>query len=146
VLQRLVIGLVLLGAVGALLADQSAGGEEEGFRASLNGDKELGEGDGNGRGTFTARFDGRQLCYTLRFSGLDDPQAAHIHRGSSRRNGAIVIDLQPRFTDSGARNRCVTVSSSDLRRSIRNRPSNFYVNVHTERYPDGAIRGQLTER
>jgi hypothetical protein len=142
------IGCVILGVGGAAIGAGQAAGGQEGFRASMNGDKELGDGDGdgNGRGTFTARFDGRQLCYTMRFSGLDDPQAAHIHRGSRRQNGAIVIDLRPRFTDTGARARCVTVSSAALRRSIRNGPSSFYVNVHTERFPDGAIRGQLGRR
>ena len=142
-IRRLTFILVVLGV--AAPAVSFGGSGSSGFRASLNGDKEVGDGDANGRGTFTARFDGGRLCYTLRFSGLDDPIAAHVHRGRSTQNGAVVVDLRPRFTDAGARSRCVSVSAA-LRRSIRGTPSRFYVNVHTEQFPDGAIRGQLRRR
>jgi hypothetical protein len=139
----LVVIVVLLGL--GVVATAYGGSSSSSFRSSLNGDKEVGDGDPNGRGTFTARFSGGRLCYTLRFTGLDDPIAAHVHRGRSTQNGAVVVDLRPRFTDAGARSRCVSVAAT-LRRSIRNGPSRFYVNVHTERYPDGAIRGQLRRR
>ena len=142
--RRLVV-MVLALAVAALAVGFGSGSSTSGFRASMNGDKEVGDGDANGRGTFTARFSSGRLCYTLRFSGLDEPIAAHVHRGRSTVNGGVVIDLRPRFTDSGARSRCVSTSAR-LRRSIREAPSRFYVNVHTQRYPDGAIRGQLRRR
>ena len=142
---RHVVFIVVVVALAAAAAGFGDGSSSSGFRASMNGDKEVGDGDGNGRGTFTARFDGGRLCYTLRFTGLDDPIAAHIHRGRSTRNGPVVVDLRPRFNATGARARCVSVAAA-LRRSIRNGPGGFYVNVHTERFPDGAIRGQLRRR
>ena len=140
-LRRFMVIVIVL-AVAVVAGGFGDGSSTTQFRASMNGDKEVGPGDPNGRGTFTARFSSGRLCYTLRFTGLADPIAAHVHRGRSGQNGAVVIDLRPRFTDAGARSRCVSVAAT-LRRSIRNGPSRYYVNVHTERYPDGAIRGQL---
>jgi hypothetical protein len=32
---------------------------------------------------------------------------------------------------------------SALARRIANNPQRFYVNIHNEKFPDGAIRGQL---
>jgi hypothetical protein len=37
---------------------------------------------------------------------------------------------------------CVS-AARDLIKTIRMNPSNYYVNVHTTDFPDGAIRGQL---
>ena len=142
-LKRIAMVLVASGfAVAALGAGQ---GSDNALRASLNGNKEIDGGDANGRGTFRADFNGARLCYTLRFSGLENPMAAHIHRGRSTQNGAIVVDLRPRFDQAGARRRCVAVPAA-LRRSIRRQPAGFYVNVHTQEFPDGAIRGQLSLR
>ena len=142
-LKRIAVVLVASGfAVAALGAGQ---GSANALRATLNGDKEVGDGDTQGRGTFRAEFRGERLCYTLRFSGLEQPMAAHIHRGGPTRNGPVVVDLRPRFDATGARPRCVTVPAA-LRRSIRRRPAGFYVNVHTPQFPDGAIRGQLSSR
>lgn len=144
-MSKRISSIVAALAVAALALGFAGGSSGPRFTASLNGDKELGEGDPNGRGTFRSRFSGGRLCHTLRFTGLADPVAAHVHRGRSTQNGGIVIDLRPRFNSTGARSRCVSVGAA-LRRSIRNGPSRFYVNVHTERYPDGAIRGQLRRR
>ena len=142
--KRFMVIVVVLG-VAALGVGFGDGSSEPRFRAALNGDKEVGDGDPNGRGTFTARFSGSRVCYTLRFTGLEAPMAAHIHRGGSTRNGPVVIDLRPRFSSTGARSRCVSAPAA-LRRAIRRRPASYYVNVHTEQYPDGAIRGQLSRR
>jgi hypothetical protein len=86
-----------------------------------------------------------RVCFTLRFRGLDDPVAAHIHSGGAGENGDVVVDFQPEFTDDGARSKCVSAPRS-VRRAIRRRPGRHYVNVHTQEYPNGAIRGQLARR
>ncbi len=43
---------------------------------------------------------------------------------------------------SGVSFGCVS-ASADVIAAIRANPSNYYVNVHTTDFPDGAIRGQL---
>ncbi|MDQ4145958.1 MAG: CHRD domain-containing protein, partial [Actinomycetota bacterium] len=67
-------------------------------------------------------------------------RAAHIHRGAAGTNGPVVIPFQ--VDAAGVSDDCVT-AEPPLVNEIQQNPEAFYVNVHTERYPDGAIRGQL---
>jgi hypothetical protein len=117
--------------------------------AALNGQNEISEegrrgvGDRNGAGSFSAVIKGRQLCYGLAVRDIEDPIAAHIHRGGRNVNGPIVVPLRhPQTGDPGASSACTTVRSA-LIRAIRRRPGRYYVNVHNDDFPDGAIRGQL---
>jgi hypothetical protein len=117
--------------------------------AALNGQNEIGEnnqrgaGDRDGAGSFSAVIKGRQLCYGLAVRDIEDPAAAHIHRGGRNVNGPIVVTLRhPRDGNPGASSACTTLNP-DLIRAIRRRPGRYYVNVHNEEFEDGAIRGQL---
>jgi hypothetical protein len=120
--------------------------------AAMNGQNEIGQdgmrgaGDRNGGGSFSAVIDGRELCYGLAVRDIEDPIAAHIHRGRANVNGPIVVPLtHPDAGDPGSSSDCTTLSRS-LVRAIRRTPGRFYVNVHTNDFPDGAIRGQLFSR
>ena len=144
-----------LAAVGLTLAvTASVGAQSGGDRAIfavMTGAKEVdvnGEhhGDPNGRGTFSATLDGRQLCYGITVKNIENPVAAHIHRGGSKVAGPVVQPLeQPATGDPGASSACVRISRS-LARGLRENPSRFYVNVHTANLPNGAVRGQLFAR
>jgi CHRD domain len=120
--------------------------------AALNGKNEIaqdgtkGAGDRNGAGSFSAVIKGRALCYGLAVRDIENPIAAHIHRGGPNKSGPIVIPLTaPQSGDPGNSSNCTTVSSR-LIAQIRVNPGRFYVNVHTDDFPDGAIRGQLFSR
>jgi hypothetical protein len=77
---------------------------------------------------------------------IEDPGAAHIHRGRSGVAGDIVVPLQqPSSGDPGASSECVRIARS-LAQAILANPNRYYVNVHTAGLPDGAIRGQLFAR
>ncbi|HEV7752833.1 MAG TPA: CHRD domain-containing protein [Baekduia sp.] len=111
--------------------------------ASLSAKKEVGNAGPTGaKGTFVATISGTKLCYTLKFSGLSKPLAAHIHRGTATQNGSIVVDLKPKFSNGKAA-ACVPIKSS-VASAIRKDPKGYYANVHTQKNPDGAIRGQLS--
>jgi hypothetical protein len=140
------MALVLIGVVGAGAQGSS---DSKALFAVLSGKKEVsaegdkGVGDRNGRGSFSATFDGNELCYGLTVKNIANPVAAHIHRGSPRVAGPVVQALtQPATGDPGASSDCVDVESA-VARAIRKNPSKFYVNVHTPDFPDGAVRGQL---
>jgi len=140
--------LTTLGVAVAVIAQNGGGGAQAHF-AALSGANEIGNdgqrgaGDPNGRGSFNATIDGRRICYGLAVTNIGAPVAAHIHQGAQNRNGDVVVTLKhPRRGDPGAASRCVRVSRS-LAADIRDRPRRFYVNVHNERYPAGAVRGQL---
>jgi hypothetical protein len=137
--------LAVVGSVGA----QGAG--DRAIFAVLTGAKEVdvnGEhhGDPNGRGSFSATLDGRQLCYGIAVKNINNPVAAHIHRGGPKVAGPVIQALeQPATGDPGASSACVQISRS-LARGLRRNPSRFYVNVHTADLPNGAVRGQLFAR
>jgi hypothetical protein len=139
--SRLVPGLAVAAITifaGAVAADAASSGK---LTATLSGAKEIGGGAPGGKGTFSASFKSGKLCYTLKFSKLPQPVAAHIHKGTAKQNGDIVLDLKPAFK-SGKASRCVAVKAS-LATAIRKQAGGYYVNVHTQKFPGGAARGQL---
>jgi hypothetical protein len=101
-------------------------------------------GDPNGVGSATILIDDTTLCFGITVNNLDQPTAAHIHRGHAGVNGPIVVPLTPPASgDPGASSDCIPEVDPDLLREIRANPGRFYVNVHTEKFPAGAVRGQL---
>ena len=74
----------------------------------------------------------------VRFSRIDPPTAMHIHSGATGVAGPIVVDLTPTLTGPA----CVT-STTALVREIDRDPQDFYLNIHTTPFSNGAIRGQL---
>ena len=112
--------------------------------ASLFGEYEVGH-DGAGEeasGDFSAELDLKagRICYMLEVEGLDEVVAAHLHEGAKKQNGPPVITLQL----TGGDDICVA-ADKELLMKIARRAANYYVNVHTAAFPDGAIRGQLGE-
>jgi hypothetical protein len=111
----------------------------------LTGAAELpGPGDPDGRGSATIRLNPVQqkICFYLSASNITLPAtAAHIHIGASTTFGNIVVTLVAPGA-SGVSFGCVS-ASVDVIAAIRANPSNYYVNVHTTDFPNGAIRGQL---
>ena len=113
--------------------------------AVLLGGNEIGGGDGNGNGTATVIFDDdtNKMCFGILVENLGNPIAAHIHEADAGVNGEIVVPLvAPSDGNPGSSSGCLRVGAILAERIARN-PSHFYVNVHTTRFPDGAIRGQL---
>ena len=65
---------------------------------------------------------------------------AHIHRGQPLQNGPSVVTL---FTGMGGElENCRLWTNKQLAAIVAD-PSNYYVNVYTTEFPDGALRGQL---
>ena len=103
-----------------------------------------GPGDPDGRGTAIVRLNPSQqkICFYLTASNITLPAiAAHIHIGASTASGNIVVTLVAPSA-SGVSFGCVG-ATADVIAAIRANPSNYYVNVHTTDFPNGAIRGQL---
>lgn len=150
--RRMMFGLIAAtGILLGLAANAGAQGGDSALFAVMTGAKEVDvngehQGDPNGRGSFSATLDGRRLCYGIQVKNINDPVAAHIHRGSRRVAGAVVQPLDhPTSGDPGASSACVRLSRS-LARQLKASPGSFYVNVHTADLPNGAVRGQLFAR
>ena len=140
----IVAGLALaVGAGIAVSAQLHTAATQKGLFATLNGAREPSGGDTNGRGTFSATFDGGKLCFGLTVANIGKPAAAHIHRGAAGTDGDVVHSLKfPGKGDPGASSACASIEPA-LAKQIRDNPGGFYVNVHNQAFPGGAIRGQL---
>ena len=116
---------------------------EDSFTARMTGSTEIpGPGDDDGIGTAIVEIDGMTLNYTIQADRIQNPDAGHIHRGSALSSGEIFIDLQADFTNGTAQG-SVTLDQ-DTRDALLENPENFYINLHNAEFPDGAIRGQLS--
>ena len=116
--------------------------EETGTKlsAALTGANEAGGGDPDGTGSFTARIDKDQLCYTLSSANISEATMAHIHSGAAGANGPVYIGLP----DLDAGEHCQDIDA-DRAGPLKSKPQNYYVNSHNDDFPGGAIRGQLSK-
>lgn len=113
--------------------------------AGLSGSAEVpgpgDDGSGSFVGTLMIEESAGELCYELEVTDLSmAPAAAHVHRGGEDEAGEVVIELAA--PSDGRSEECVAVPAGDAA-PLFEAPSSFYVNVHTDDYPDGAVRGQL---
>jgi CHRD domain len=134
-LAALVLAIVLIAAVPVVAAQRTT------LEASLTGEKEVpGPGDPNGRGEAEVKVYKAKVCYELEVKRIKPATAAHIHQGGPSVAGPIVVELKP--PTDGSSEGCAAISEQ-LSKNLRDNPSHYYVNVHNNPYPDGAIRGQL---
>ena len=138
--------VMVLIALVTLWGAEIANAEGNRLRASLSGDNEVGsKGDPDGSGTARIRLrpNARRVCWTLTWENISQPQAAHIHKGDRNESGDVVVNLFLEPQEGNEASGCEDGVRRRLIRRIKNHPRNFYVNVHTEDFPAGAIRGQL---
>ncbi len=139
--------VIVVVVAAAALAVPSAGATR--LYATLSGAQEVpsrGDPDGSARVTLTFSGD-KGVCYVIRPRKLETPQAAHIHSGRKGMAGGILVDLftKARAPIDGKIAGCAKISAAQVERLVAS-PGRFYVNVHTKKYPGGAVRGQLTTR
>lgn len=141
------IAAAMLGALlVASLAAPAAAQEYKVIVANLYGKEAAGGGDAEeGAGDFDGEIDFPQarLCYYLDFFDIDAPTEAHIHEGEeSAKSGPAVLTL-PLPAESG--DEACADAAVDLLRAIAAQPANYYVDIHTAEFAEGAIRGQLRD-
>lgn len=139
----------------AIPAVSTAGGQGDDrvkVATKLKGKHEVpgpGDPDGEGRAALFPKAEKRRICFKLRVEALNLVHAAHIHKGSPDVAGPIKLTLfedKAGLDGNGDYQGCVKKVRRGLLRKIAKAPERFYVNVHTDGYPDGAIRGQLEPR
>lgn len=109
---------------------------------SLTGAAEVpGPGDEDGSGFANVFIEEGQLCYDVNVLDIAPATAAHIHEGALGESGPPVVPLQPPSAD-GAIDACIPTEADVLQRITAN-PAGFYLNVHNDEFPEGALRGQL---
>ena len=154
--------LALLMAMMVLAVSPVAAATAE-LTAELSGDQEVPPVDTAATGSASVSVDtdaasGSQLCFDVTSTDLEGGAVvgAHIHEGAEGENGPVVVTLQAVMDGEGTGEGCaadaeinISAEGSDdadvaafLADIIAN-PANYYVNVHTETFTGGEIRGQL---
>ena len=100
-----------------------------------------------GFGNATVTFDStrQNITVTVTVANLGSPiTASHIHeKAAGQQTGGVVIGFTPTFSFvNGKLTGTFPIDSALAARMLQN-PSNFYVNVHTQEFPNGAVRGDL---
>jgi hypothetical protein len=137
---------VLTGATTMLLAacSMQQGNQNARLYVSLTGLQEIpGPGDPDGNGTVELRVSpgSGSVCWNLYARAIDPATAAHVHRGGAGVAGPPVVTLTT--PDANGRSQGCAAIDQELARHMVLAAQDFYVNVHTAAYPQGAIRGQL---
>jgi hypothetical protein len=112
------------------------------YRVALTGTAETPRGAPNGTGAAVIALHGSsRVCWRFaHLHGFTNATFAHIHLGTTRKSGKVVVPLStgPRLHHQG----CVRVTAT-LVKAIEHNPRDYYVNIHSTTYPGGAVRAQL---
>lgn len=123
-----------------------AGAVGKSWTTALVGNQEVpgpGDPDGTGTAKVTADATTNTVCVDIAVRDISQPTMAHIHRGARGVAGPPVITLTA--PARGASKECLTVEKA-MAAAIIADPAGYYVNIHTQDYPKGAIRGQIAGR
>jgi len=129
----------------------TAGGEKtEGtavsLKAALTPAEEVpGPGVKDGVGTAAVDIAGQKVCSDLKVTMGEKPLKAHIHKGAKGASGPVVVDLMPAFNpgESAYTSKTCVETTADTVAQLTADPAGYYVNIHSDVHPDGAMRGQL---
>jgi len=143
--MRMFVIAAVAGAVLALALSAGAPTSAAGlsFTTDMTGAQETPPTTSEGKGTVTASYDpaSKTLTWTITYSGLTGPAtAAHFH-GPAKvgAKAAPVVPIKGDLTSPITGTATLTdQQAADLQAGM------WYFNVHTAKFPDGEIRGQVT--
>jgi hypothetical protein len=143
--------LVLFVSIGIAAGERS-------FKAKLSGSEVVPpvKTMAKGESLFQLSKDGNELTYKLTVADIENVTAAHIHDGKLGKNGPPIVNLFTAPKKEGKFSGALsegTITAKDLIGELKGKlfshfiqmieDGHAYVNVHTDRYPDGEIRGQI---
>lgn len=128
-----IASLVLAGAVAAA---------ETVLTADLAGDAET-AADGSGTATITLDPATGELCWELTAEGIGPVLQSHIHVGAEGESGDVAVPLDVDGFEGSSEGCNEPMEDAAVLQAIVDDPAGYYVNLHTDEFPGGAIRGQL---
>jgi len=112
------------------------------FKSELKGTAEVPLNDSAATGTAEVKVDtaAKQIFWTASHSGLSgDPTAAHFHGPAGPgENAGPIVDITGKI-ESGSAD-LTDAQLADLQ------AGKIYLNIHTAKFPDGEIRGQVEKQ
>ena len=144
IVRRWAFGATAAAAALVLLPASGAADRARTLTSTLSGAEVVPPpGDPDGRGSARITIRGTRVCWRLVVPGIQDPHAAHIHVGRRGAEGPPIVPLFLRHTSLERPKRgCVRAGAVEAR-DIARRPGRYYLNVHNDEFPNGAVRGQL---
>jgi hypothetical protein len=132
--------------------------EKTAFVATLSGGEEVPAvmTDATGKAAFSLSKNGMSLRYSVKVKNIENVTAAHIHTGKMGQGGApialikITASKAGKFSGTLAKGK---ITEQELMTSYKGKTlkdliaamksGDTYINVHTTKYPDGEMRGQI---
>lgn len=131
-----------LGIVASLALAGVALAAETTLTADLAGDAETAE-EGSGSATITLDPATGELCWDLTAEGIEPVLQSHIHVGAAGESGDVAVALDVDGFEGSSEGCNEPMEDAQILQDIVDGPAGYYVNLHTEAFPGGAIRGQL---
>lgn len=157
-ITTIIAAIISIGAVSISFSSIQAQ-EGETFSASLSGKEEVPptESSATGWAKFQTDDNGTQVSYWVNITSLNEITGAHIHNGSAGQNGDVVVSLSGPDSAENGDNATLSlngnITTDDLQGPLEGKElsemvslmsdGTVYVNVHTDEFKDGAIRGQI---
>jgi hypothetical protein len=119
--------------------------------ATLSGDQEVPPVSTQATGTFKGSYDKNtnRISYEITFQGIT-PNAMHFHRGEVGVSGPIAIPINPGSDPYSGTNPYtsplvgITTPLTEAQEAELLAGS-WYLNIHSVQFPDGELRGQITQ-
>jgi hypothetical protein len=131
--------LSLAGLVGLMLMASPAFAETMMFKADLKGASEVlpAQSSGEGNMMLTLDTEKKTVAWKTTYTGLSgNATAAHFHGPAAPdENAGPAVDISGKIEEGSA------PVSDDQIKDLQ--AGKWYLNIHTAKYPDGEIRGQL---
>lgn len=147
---RRLLAVMAISALVLIVPAGAVGAADSGrpFTTQLTGAAEVpGPGDPDASGTASLSLNQGlgTVCFDVSWADVNGLVfASHIHVGTADVAGPVVVTLfTGAFEGTDAVSGCAEDVAGDLIKAIRQNPSEYYVNVHSDVFPAGAVRGQL---
>ncbi len=137
---------VTLGLVATLALAGTVLAAETTLTATLAGVTEgdsPGDEDGSGTASIVIDPAAGTACWTLTAESIEPVTQSHIHVGAEGESGDVVVPLDVDGFEGSSEGCGEPMEDAAILQEIVDNPAGYYVNLHTEDFPAGAIRGQL---
>lgn len=112
------------------------------FETTLSGANQVPANESSATGSAILSFDTETKIFLLKVEhGIAETTMGHVHKGAVGENGSVVFPL----ADNGASPQSFTSEPLTEEQEADLFNGLYYVNIHTEEFPDGEIRGNLIQ-
>lgn len=102
-----------------------------------------GDPDGSGTASIVIDVEAGTACWELTAENIEPVTQSHIHVGAAGVSGDVVVPLDVDGFEGTSEGCIEPMEDAAVLQDILDDPAGYYVNLHTEDFPPGAIRGQL---